>query len=454
MQFNEEMLTAYLDDELSSDERAIVQQTIDAEPSCAKLLEELRELRDAVAQLPPIQPSVDPVAAVRQRIAAQNQTALAREQRAQTWSRLALLATAACLMLAIGSYLLRPELSPENQPTAGSIADSKPPSDPQVVDAPAADAVELRESLAYESSPLPEIQSDAYSSQAELQVAPMMKAQPPAAPLAGNDVRQNRSSPQAPTRSNGQSYSRATPSLRPADSANQASRMGGGFGGSMANRSRAAVQSPARYFFRASGSDKEDSSPLATTPRLDSPERNETASDNAKLAPSQQAARDAKRSMAVESDAVDRAAAAESALADRGASPPPAVASAGAPRARRADVRRIQIQSSPELLAAQLAQIRDLLAAQKIVSQQQEPSAEGNAEQKDVAEGYAPLRDLAKTANQPIQLIVSGPPKMLQQLAEQILKTIANRATMGDPVAGMDSAEAGAASVLQIDILP
>ncbi|WP_145288145.1 hypothetical protein [Rosistilla oblonga] len=450
MQFNEEMLTAYLDDELSSDERAIVQQTIDAEPSCAKLLEELREVRDAVAQLPPIYPSADPVAAVRQRIAAQSEVALAREQRAQTWSRLALLATAACLMLAIGSYLLRPELAPESQPTAGSIADSKPPSDPQVVDAPAADSVELRESLAYESSPLPEIQSDVYSSQADVQAVPMMKAQPPAAPFADNTVRQNRRAPQAPTRSNGQSYSRATPSLRPADSADQANRMGGGMGGSMANRSRAAVQSPTRYFFRAAESDKEDSLPLAGAPRLEDLGRGGAALESVEPAPSQQAARGAKRAMAAESEDVDRAAAPELALDDRGGLPLLEAGSAEPPR----DVRRIRIQSSPDLLAVQLAQIRDLLAAEKIVSQQRQPAAGEDAGRKDVMEGYAPLRDLAKTANQPIQLVVSGSSETLQRLAEQILKTIANRATMDAPGPVSGSPEEGAVSVLQIDILP
>src|SRR5690349_2091436 len=50
--FDDELLSAYLDGELSSDEQALVEERLRTDPSAAHLLDELRQLSAALKSLP------------------------------------------------------------------------------------------------------------------------------------------------------------------------------------------------------------------------------------------------------------------------------------------------------------------------------------------------------------------------------------------------------------------
>ena len=99
LQFNEEMLTAYLDDELSSEERRVVEKTISEDPRSAQLFKELQDVRAAVQALPPLRPAKDPVLAVRNQI---DRAQVAKEAKdiegSGGFGRWMLLVTAACLL--------------------------------------------------------------------------------------------------------------------------------------------------------------------------------------------------------------------------------------------------------------------------------------------------------------------------------------------------------------------
>ena len=51
-EFEDHMLSAYLDDELSADERALVEQRLEIDPTARELLEDLKRLRGLVSTLP------------------------------------------------------------------------------------------------------------------------------------------------------------------------------------------------------------------------------------------------------------------------------------------------------------------------------------------------------------------------------------------------------------------
>ena len=106
--FSEEMLTAYLDDELSEDERALVEKTTQQNEHMAKLLSDLRAVRDAVQALPDLTPTVDPSQAVRKRIENQKVTRSTAEQNATRLGRLIVGASAACVLLGLTAFLLQP----------------------------------------------------------------------------------------------------------------------------------------------------------------------------------------------------------------------------------------------------------------------------------------------------------------------------------------------------------
>ncbi|MEZ6086849.1 MAG: zf-HC2 domain-containing protein [Pirellulaceae bacterium] len=140
MQFNEEMLSAYLDDELTDEERQVVEEATSGDAHLARLLDDLRQTRNLLKALPMLSPASDPVAGVRSRIDRQKElpsiasSSHLGSSNSAAWGQLAFWATAACLLLAVGSYLLRPDGVLNHQPAVDQMADRQQPRDPQIAE--------------------------------------------------------------------------------------------------------------------------------------------------------------------------------------------------------------------------------------------------------------------------------------------------------------------------------
>lgn len=472
MQFNEEMLTAYLDDELSSDEREIVEQTIVAVPACAQLLEDLRGVRDAIARLPAIEPSTDPVAAVGQRIADQQATnQLARDRRIHALGRVTVFATAASLMFALGAYLLRSPLTNELSPHSGVVATKDAPRDPQiaesemlddqVADIAAVDSyavpiesapADRKSSLAFEA-PASSVQQDKAGRVAQNKVFSDGGSEPQSGPQLQQMARPNPfDNSGLPNANRGMSSARAD--LPAVQLQGLSMQDGMGMGGGAAASPAPNGAAPVRYFFREPDPVNGDDDSITVAPLMDSSDaRLGRTADRSAV---QQRARQM-RQMAVP-QAAPEAMSAERESSKRASEPAletstldgQQVAGSDLSIAGTYEVQSIQIQSSPDLLEPQLVQIQQLLAAQNIVSEGDDP----NRDKKTVSEDYAPLRNLGETTIKPIQLIVSGRAETLDQLAQQILQNIAGRPQLAiQKVESKRNAGPGV-PILQINILP
>ncbi|QDV70048.1 hypothetical protein Poly24_37670 [Rosistilla carotiformis] len=466
MQFTEEMLTAYLDDELSGTEREIVEQTIDADPSCAERLQELRTIRDAVAQLPPIRPLADPVLAVRQRIQAkQLASSAASERRVQAFGRLTVLATAACLMLAIGAYLLRSEGPSTGQPNGEIIASGAATGDPQITE-----SLELRDGVAFESQPAAadvglQLQRD-FQSTEEADAAPQISAMERTQPSPEAELAKPLAAPPATSAMQRQSAelngsamgmggmrqrSRAQPYAARTAPQIQADRGAEGFGQAIQDNATAPAQAARRYFYRETDLNTGELSTTADTPRVESPMAKST---QAPLDSQASPATAPQRSIAAAADKFDAAQRPNSAAKDdtlqysNRTGSPAKNRVADAPQLQQ--FQNLQIQSSPDLIAPQLIKIQQLLADQNLISQ---PNPSSREEEK-LKGNNDPLKESAATANQAVQLIISGRPETLQQVAEQILKTVAGRERGNLKTTFQTSPSDDASPILVIDLLP
>lgn len=101
-------LSEYLDDELSGDERALLEDALERDAELRGVLEELREVRDAAAVLPPQSPAADLWPGIESRITGAERPAVvdlaqAREERRRFSFTAPQLAAAAVAALALGS---------------------------------------------------------------------------------------------------------------------------------------------------------------------------------------------------------------------------------------------------------------------------------------------------------------------------------------------------------------
>jgi hypothetical protein len=80
--FNDELLSAYLDDELSVEERAAVEARLEADPAARQLLEQLRSASQSVQRLPQATAAIDFRDSVLERVAARSSNRSEDERRA------------------------------------------------------------------------------------------------------------------------------------------------------------------------------------------------------------------------------------------------------------------------------------------------------------------------------------------------------------------------------------
>jgi len=147
--FDSSLLSGYLDGELDAEERAEVEQVLEADPSRRAELEALCRLQQSLQGLPTPQPTVDPVAAVRQRIAASPGVPLPTS--GSWWLHVLPFALAASLLLAVGWLMYAGESNPtpvasdsSGSPAGRAMEDSaveklsESPAEPEIPGLPAA----------------------------------------------------------------------------------------------------------------------------------------------------------------------------------------------------------------------------------------------------------------------------------------------------------------------------
>ena len=145
-------LSEYLDDELSGDERARLEEALERDAELRGVLEELRGVRDAASALPHAGPARDLWPGIESRIASSDEAVVPIAKAATTRRRFSFtvpqLAAAAVAALVLGSAGMWALMSANGEgPGSGSTIAVTPQSEAQVVS-----ATDAEESFSYEAA--------------------------------------------------------------------------------------------------------------------------------------------------------------------------------------------------------------------------------------------------------------------------------------------------------------